>query len=119
MAKVLTASYKRSVWKFSHLVIIFVVLVISGMAFLAMLRGDSSQLDTQIVELQRQLRAYEKESRVLEKEISALLYPRSVQDFVVASGMSKVHIAGTVGNDGLLRYTGTATAGRFSQGKEL
>ena len=119
MAKVLTASYKRRVWKFSHSVIISVILIISGMAFLAMLRGDSSQLDTQIAELQRQLKIYEKESRVLEKEIAALLYPRNVREFVASSGMSKVHIAGTVGSDGLLRYTGTATAGMRSQGKEL
>ena len=116
MAKILAVSKRSKSWKFGHAVVAFVILSISGMAFLAMLRNDSQSYDMRLNELQNELVAMEKENRTLEREVASYMSPRDVRMQVANLGMSEVHIAGTIRINGVVNSDGTATARvRFSE----
>lgn len=90
-------SARKSSWKFSHALVMFFIVAIMSLGLLSMLRGDSAALDERISALQERLTACEKECRDLEREVAAMMSPKTVHAYAQSElGMSQVHLAGAL-----------------------
>ena len=104
-------SARNSSWKFSHALVVFFIVAIMSLGFVSMLRGDSAALDERISALQERLTACEKECRDLEREVAAMMSPKTVHAYALSDlGMTQVHLAGVKRVDISVRQDSMTTA---------